>query len=451
VRQVTDIRLRERRRPDGVLVTDRKGDTYVARLGSNLTVVDGVIESTGGGGPGGSFTPGSVIFADALGALDEDNASFFWDDTNNRLGVRRTPTLAQLELGAGGLAWFGLDGPSGGFTLINDGTGISAADTTIDVDSTTGFPSSGVVRIESELITYTGTTATSFTGCTRGRFGTTAATHNDNTPVRFVLFLSASDATDTNLIVMGPGTLHVGVQDFWEPGSGSTLTRMAIGRFSVSDTFIGFSDGTTIGMYGNGFLGTRSGHDLGFRTNNVTRLFIDTSGLVQFAGQTSSFPALKRSSTELQVRLADDSAYAPFRAGDIYVDGTLTGHRGEITITLDGGGSVLTTGAMGVFRVPRACTITKWTVLAADGAMLSGSIVLDLWKDTWANYLAGTLTVADTITAAAKPTVSAARGAESSSLTGWTPAITAGDAIAVNVDSVSTFTRVALVLEVRFG
>lgn len=39
----------ESRRPDGVVVTDAKGDVYVARLGENVSIVDGVIESTGGG------------------------------------------------------------------------------------------------------------------------------------------------------------------------------------------------------------------------------------------------------------------------------------------------------------------------------------------------------------------------------------------------------------------
>ena len=37
-------------------------------------------------------------------------------------------------------------------------------------------------------------------------------------------------------------------------------------------------------------------------------------GRLQFGGTTSSFPALKQSSTTLQVRLADDSAFAPFEA-----------------------------------------------------------------------------------------------------------------------------------------
>jgi hypothetical protein len=44
-------------------------------------------------------------------------------------------------------------------------------------------------------------------------------------------------------------------------------------------------------------------------------------GLLQFGGTTSSFPALKRSTTNLEVRLADDSAYAPFTAGNITAAG----------------------------------------------------------------------------------------------------------------------------------
>lgn len=53
------------------------------------------------------------------------------------------------------------------------------------------------------------------------------------------------------------------------------------------------------------------------------RLFIHApTGLLQFAGQTDSFPALKRSSAELHCRLADDSGYAAFNAASYSVGGT---------------------------------------------------------------------------------------------------------------------------------
>ena len=47
--------------------------------------------------------------------------------------------------------------------------------TTITVASTTGFDSAGTIIIGNETITYTGTTSTTFTGCTRGAASTTAA------------------------------------------------------------------------------------------------------------------------------------------------------------------------------------------------------------------------------------------------------------------------------------
>jgi hypothetical protein len=61
--------------------------------------------------------------------------------------------------------------------------GINASVTTITVDATTGFDTTGLLLIEQELITYTGKTGTTFTGCTRGTNGTVAASHNDNTTV----------------------------------------------------------------------------------------------------------------------------------------------------------------------------------------------------------------------------------------------------------------------------
>lgn len=64
---------------------------------------------------------------------------------------------------------------------------IDNAVTTITVDSTTGFSTpTGTLLIDSETITYTGTTGTTFTGCTRGVSGAgsgAAASHADNTAV----------------------------------------------------------------------------------------------------------------------------------------------------------------------------------------------------------------------------------------------------------------------------
>lgn len=69
-------------------------------------------------------------------------------------------------------------------TLV-DGSGLAsdATVTTATVDSAAAFPSSGYIKIEDEIIEYTGTTSTTFTGLIRGSLSTTAATHADNEAV----------------------------------------------------------------------------------------------------------------------------------------------------------------------------------------------------------------------------------------------------------------------------
>lgn len=68
-------------------------------------------------------------------------------------------------------------------TAINDGAGISASVTTITVDSTSGFSSSGRALIENEEVHYFDLTSTTLLQCKRGQAGTTAATHADDVAV----------------------------------------------------------------------------------------------------------------------------------------------------------------------------------------------------------------------------------------------------------------------------
>lgn len=56
----------------------------------------------------------------------------------------------------------------------------------------------------------------------------------------------------------------------------------------------------------------------------MTNAAVTSFNLLQFGGATSSFPALKRSTTALQARLADDSADAPFSAAS-YTAAGVTG------------------------------------------------------------------------------------------------------------------------------
>jgi hypothetical protein len=77
---------------------------------------------------------------------------------------------------------------------------INSSVTTIPVAATGGsqpFASANTLRIEDELITYTGITSTSFTGCTRGVYGTTAKSHTSGTGVTSV----EASAANTNKVI----------------------------------------------------------------------------------------------------------------------------------------------------------------------------------------------------------------------------------------------------------
>jgi hypothetical protein len=109
-------------------------------------------------------------------------------------------------------------------------------------------------------------------------------------------------------------------------------------------------------------------------------------------------------------------------------------------IVIDNVGLAITTGVKGDLVIPFNCDIVEWTLLADQ----SGSIVFDIWKDTYANFPP---TVGDSITASAKPTISSSTKGQSSTLTGWTVSCLAGDILRLNVDSASTIQRVTLFLK----
>lgn len=100
------------------------------------------------------------------------------------------------------------------------------------------------------------------------------------------------------------------------------------------------------------------------------------------------------------------------------------------------------TGVFADIRVPFDCTITGVTVLAD----VAGDLVVDIWKDTYANYPP---TAADTICGSNKPTLEDERTYEDTSVASWTTSITAGDCLRFNVDSSDTITWFQVLLKVK--
>ena len=110
-------------------------------------------------------------------------------------------------------------------------------------------------------------------------------------------------------------------------------------------------------------------------------------------------------------------------------------------ISIDGAGTVITPGVKGYLTIPYNGTITGWDIFSDQ----SGSCVIDLWKDTYANFPP---TVADTITGSEKPTLSSQQRNQDNNLTTWNTSVSVGDIIAFNVDSATTVTRVNVHIKV---
>jgi hypothetical protein len=111
-----------------------------------------------------------------------------------------------------------------------------------------------------------------------------------------------------------------------------------------------------------------------------------------------------------------------------------------IGITVDGGGSVLTTGVKGYRSFPVAGTITGWRLLAD----VAGDIEFDILKDAFGSYPSTT-----SIVAAAPPELAGVDSDEDTTLTGWTTSVSAGDVFGFEiVGSPATIERVTLELTI---
>lgn len=84
-------------------------DKTTAQTLTNKTLTSPVINGTlsgtvvvpvanGGTGTGTAFTLGSAVFAGASGTYAQDNANFFWDATNHRLGIGTTLPRTNLDV-----------------------------------------------------------------------------------------------------------------------------------------------------------------------------------------------------------------------------------------------------------------------------------------------------------------------------------------------------------------
>lgn len=112
-----------------------------------------------------------------------------------------------------------------------------------------------------------------------------------------------------------------------------------------------------------------------------------------------------------------------------------------LQIPFSGGGADIAVGFKLPVQVPWDVTVTGWRLVSMSGA---GSLVIDIWKDTFANFPPD---VSNTVTGTEKPTLSSAETAEDLNLTTWTDVSwDAGEWVVFNVDSCTGVQFATLVL-----
>jgi hypothetical protein len=124
-----------------------------------------------------------------------------------------------------------------------------------------------------------------------------------------------------------------------------------------------------------------------------------------------------------------------------------------LEFVLDGGGSAIETGAKMDLIVPAAGTILSWTLVAQPvSGQSSGSITIDVWKCSYADFAYGTHPVdGDSIVASVPVLISNTVKGQDSTLSGWTKSVAQKDVIRLNVDSCSNLARVTVLFEIQYA
>lgn len=113
----------------------------------------------------------------------------------------------------------------------------------------------------------------------------------------------------------------------------------------------------------------------------------------------------------------------------------------DIISVFDGAGGVLGSGIRLDLPLDFNATIQSATLVGYP----TGNLVVDVYKTPYASFPGST---GQSITASAKPTLTNAIKYQDTTLTGWTTAITAGDILRYNIDSVSSTILATLSLKV---
>jgi hypothetical protein len=263
-----------------------------------------------------ALTLGSVLFAGAAGLVTQDNPSFFWDDTNNRLGLNTVTPSNTLDVHfAGSGSSIGINNTAGNAaTIVFANTGVNkwrignTAGNTFDIINVFTATSAISVNIAGNVVTLIGALngtssvfSSTITSQTNGStFGNSAIGGNP-------LIIKANAVSRAMQLLNTLG----GAGEITITGS-ATTSNIGFNTVGQSDAFVVYNDGSNrsngdVGMWGattrnlNFFDATNNNINaqiqysevnsntgqLLFKTNNAgtsaTRLTISNTGAATFS------------------------------------------------------------------------------------------------------------------------------------------------------------------------
>jgi hypothetical protein len=231
-----------------------------------------------------SLTLGSVLFSNGT-TIAQDNANFFWDDTNNRLGIGTTSPSGTLDIrnASAGLSFRSQTNDvttanNAGLLIYNTASSTAASRVTqlvLDPNGANG------INADYFLIESYGDGVTNFFNTKADgifKWSIDSGEKMRMTSSGNLLINTTTDDTVNKLQVNGSGKFNAEL----------TVDSAFIGQVpTYGATFAQFSQKSRVGAgeysflsenTGNTYINAKSGYSIGFRINNSNVALIDTSG-----------------------------------------------------------------------------------------------------------------------------------------------------------------------------
>lgn len=297
--------------PSAVATAGNPGDIYLSTSTSSLYIKQdsGTTTNWDRTALEPSFTEGSIPFGSITGALTEDNAQFFWDETNKRIGIGTNTPDAPLDVSAtpvsssygnisaiitssGTEAGISFNNTSAGgrqYNIISTGTGSGVDAGKFIVGDATS--STGRLTIDSNGDVGIGTTDPTFKLQVVGTF---SASVSASTPQ--VLVTGSSSGTVSILPQANAGTFNFNLP-ITAGSSGSFLTSGGGGSSPMI-----WTDTVPVANGGTGITSGTSGGILGFTAaDTITSSVLLDQGQVVIGGGAGATPTTLASGTQYQV------------------------------------------------------------------------------------------------------------------------------------------------------